>query len=314
VSELRPLLESGDDDFERALLQSVHADLPGPAGLHDTALALGLAASTANALAAALPAAGTLGTAVSLHGASVVAPTASAASGGALASGASSTVGVVGLASLGKSLLGGVLVSFVALTAIDRVRAPSPPKPSPVVHAVNTAAPTPHRSEAARLPIAGPQSADAVAPTAPPEPEAVAAPASTTGARRAIRPVVGAAPVAEAPASLTAPPQAAFAAEPSQPASARAAANLSLATEIRALDQARTALAAGDTNRASDLLDAYAASRPSSILSQEAALLRIRVLLNRGQRPAAAELARRIIAQHPESAHVDSLRRLAAEP
>jgi outer membrane protein assembly factor BamD (BamD/ComL family) len=87
-----------------------------------------------------------------------------------------------------------------------------------------------------------------------------------------------------------------------------------LAAEIRVLDQARAALTAGDTNRASQLLDAYAANRPSSTLSQEAALLRVRVLLNRGQRPAAAALARRIIALHPESAHVESLRRLASEP
>jgi outer membrane protein assembly factor BamD (BamD/ComL family) len=87
-----------------------------------------------------------------------------------------------------------------------------------------------------------------------------------------------------------------------------------LAAEIRLLDQARTALAAGDSPRAATLLDRYAANRPSAVLAQEAALLRVRLLLSQGDRAMASQLARRIIHEHPESTHVDSLRSLAVEP
>ena len=90
--------------------------------------------------------------------------------------------------------------------------------------------------------------------------------------------------------------------------------NVSLAVEIRLLDQARAALAAGDLPRAAALLDRYAANRPSAVLAQEAALLRVRLLLKQGDRRGAAQLARRIIHEYPESRHVDSLRSLAAEP
>jgi TolA-binding protein len=328
VTDLQPLLESGEDDFERALLQSVRAELPGPAGLHDTALALGLAASTAKALAGALPTTGALGAALGVHGLSVggtggaLASGASGGTGGALASGASggaalasgatSTVGALGVASLGalgKSLVGGALVSFVALTAIDQTRAPSSTAPSRAVHSLNVAVPIVQRSEE---PGATPVQAVPVSAATETEPAAPQAPAPV-GNRRAPSPASEAARVVVAPPAPAAPARSAFPVDPKQ-AAVTAAANASLAAEIRALDQARSALAAGDTNRASQLLDEYAANRPSSTLSQEAALLRVRVLLNRGQRSAAATLARRIIAQHPESAHVESLRRLAAEP
>jgi hypothetical protein len=49
-------------------------------------------------------------------------------------------------------------------------------------------------------------------------------------------------------------------------------------------------------------------------LAQEAALLRVRLLLSQGDRAMASQLARRIIHEHPESTHVDSLRSLAVEP
>jgi TolA-binding protein len=121
------------------------------------------------------------------------------------------------------------------------------------------------------------------------------------------------APVTDSRPANQAPAKAAFDSV-AQSASVAAPTDASLAAEIRLLDLARGALAAGDSERAGRLLDAYSSNRPSAVLAQEAALLRVRLLLARGQRPAAAELARHIIAHYPESAHVDSLRRLAAEP
>jgi hypothetical protein len=116
-------------------------------------------------------------------------------------------------------------------------------------------------------------------------------------------------PTTRAPASGAFAPVGGSASSPApRPASS------SLAAEIRLLDQARAAIAAGNSSRATELLDAYAASRPSQVLAQEAALLRVRLLLARGDQHAAAVLARRTMAEHPESAHADWLRDTAAQP
>jgi hypothetical protein len=160
-----------------------------------------------------------------------------------------------------------------------------------------------------------PAQPDVLALPAPSAALEAAAPSTVAGARRASAPATELVPNQHLRTRINAPANAAFAPEArAEPTSGPAAKNASLAVEIRQLDQARAALAAGDTNQASRALDVYESSRHSATLTQEAALLRVRLLLARGQRPAAAALARRIIAEHPESAHVDSLRRLATEP
>lgn len=325
MSDLRPLLESSDDELELALLGSVRAELPRPSALRDTALALGLASSTASALAATLPVPSAVAS-LTANAVSVAAPlgssgsalVTSSAGAGAATAGLSGAVGAAGAASLGvlgKGLLAGALVSFLALNAVDRTLGTSS-------HRAPSASPAPSPVQRVERPAQGPteQGAAVVAPPTVtgdaqpvPEPSPSPAPVSHGGGRRASSPLAGVAPIAEPPPSnAPAPTNAAF--EPVPPATPTALADASLAAEIRLLDQARAALAAGQLDRASRLLDAHAADRPSSVLAQEAALLRVRLLLARGQRSAATELARRIIAQHPESAHVDSLRRLAAEP
>jgi hypothetical protein len=304
VTELRPLLESCEDELERALLRSAHADAPGPLGLRETALALGLTTVTANALAASVPTATALLQAAPL----------SATSGAATASAATSTavtsaLGGASLGVLGKGLLGGALVSFLALSTLDQTVGTSS---SPAPRAVAAGA------VSARTAQPGP-------PAAPPTPaitaasdfeatvdaEADAASASRRPSPRVPRP---AATGTDTPRSTSAPARADFESIARPQPAPGVAPNASLAAEIRTLDQARAALSAGDTQRAELLLDQYGSRRPGPTLAQEAALLRVRLLLARGQRPAAAELARRIIAQHAGSAHVDSLRRLAAEP
>jgi len=305
VTELRPLLESSDDELERALLGSARADLPRPLGLRKTALALGLALPTANALAAAIPAAGAVGAASGTALSSTV-------TGGAATGGASGVVGTAAGAAtfgaLGKSLLGGALVSFMALTAYDQTLGARPQQSAPVA---NVAGPAVREPKSAGAPPAGPLSL--VEPVPQVEAPAAESPVPAVGSRRASSSVAALAPTQDERARVAAPANGAFAPEVrAQPAQASTSA--SLAAEIRILDQTRAALAAGDAAQARRLLDAYAASRHSATLAQEAALLRVRLLLTLGQRPAAAELARRIIAEHPESAHVDSLRSLATEP
>jgi hypothetical protein len=324
VTELRRLLDSTDDEIERALLDAVRAERPRAAGLRDTALALGLTTSTANALASTLPAGSGLGTAFGVEATSGVLPlgsSAGVASTGVIASsatGAATTLGPASLGVLGKSLIGGTLLSFVALTTLDQTvgissndastsltaSAALPPRP-PVPPARQTPGPSRVPPTAA---TASPAATDAREPSVATPPRLVADQRRSLAAR-----VPKFAPVAPATPSDGVPGGAAFA-PVSQPApSASAAASASLTEEIRLLDRARAALAAGDTVTAGRLLDAYASNRPSSVLVQEAALLRVKVLLARGERSAAVELARRIIATYPESAHVDTLRRLAAQ-
>lgn len=305
MTELRPLLESSDDALERALLGSARSDLPQPLGLRQTALALGLALPTANALAAAMPAASSLGASGGTALSSTVAG--SAATGGA--SGVVGTAaGAATFGALGKSLLGGALVSFMALTAYDQTLGARAQPSAPVASAAGPAVGQPNRIG---TPPARPLSL--VEPVQEVEAAAVESPVPAVGSRRVSSPVAELPPTADERGRVDAPANGAFAPEVrAQPAPASASA--SLAAEIRILDQARAALAAGDADQASRLLDAYTTSRHSPTLAQEAALLRVRLLLARGQRPAAAALARRIIAEHPESAHVDSLRSLATEP
>jgi hypothetical protein len=304
MTELRPLLESTKDDLERALLTSARAELPSGLGLRDTALALGLAAPTAEALATSLSAASSL----SHAGAPLVsatAPSTTAVSMAATSGGATSALGAASLGVAGKSLLGGALVSFLALTTLDYSLGSSPSRADPVLLASRAAtvarvspdAP-PALPAAAVFPDADP------APAPPPAPAVVVGVAGRSASSRLE-------PRAPAPAPVAAPSNATFTL-PEQPS--KVTPNVSLAAEIRLLDQARAALAAGDSPHAAALLDRYAANRPSAVLAQEAGLLRVRLLLKQGDRAGATQLARRIIHEHPESTHVDSLRSLAAEP
>lgn len=323
MTDLRPLLDTCDDDLERALLHSTHLDAPNPAGLRDTALALGLGASTASALAATLsaatasaatlpvatasvatlPAAIVTGHTAPLGATGVVATTSGATTAATSALGAS-------LGMLGKGLLGGTLLSLVALTTVDQTLGTSSQPASSTPLAAPSAGKIPNRSgqpdsplSVSTLPPTGTNDAQPIA-----EPEAVVH--GRRFARKAPAPAIAS---AEAPRLVEAPASAAFdSTPPARPSPSSVGA--SLAAEIRILDQVRAALAAGGTARAGALLDQYASNHPSPTLAQEAALLRVRLLLARGQKSAAAESARRIIAQHPESAHVESLRRLAAEP
>lgn len=310
MKELERLLTSSEDELERALLVSVMAEAPSPAGLRDTALALGLTASAAAALLTTLPhAASSLGAPVT----TAVLPlgVTAAASGGVTtstvaASTVATTAGVASLATLGKSLVGGALVSFIALTTVDyTLGTESAPRDQVRAAAVQQAEPRVSQKTRGARAVA----VDAALP-AEEEEEPVVVP---RGGRRSMTRASSPPPLpvpAEAP-----PPPAAPADELPAPTPVATAPNdASLATETRLLDRARAALARGDTASAGDWLSRYSAAKPSAVLAHEAALLRVRLLLAKGQRAAAAEQARRIISLYPENAHADSLRRLAAEP
>lgn len=272
MTELPRLLDHSDDDFELALLGSARAELPRPAALGDAALAIGLTATTAHALAAAVPA--TSVAAASAHVAGVAAPLGAGSAVGtastvAVAGGASGVAASATVAALGKGLLGGALVTLLGLTAVDRLATPTPPR---------TLAPL-SAAEATRAPGAVPASPTPVLPQ--PAPEAGLPPASGATEPNPAHAVRRPAPPPEAeplaaPEPRNKPPTSAAFAPISLPAPSSPAvlANPSLAAEIQKLDRARAALARGDAAAARQALDAYTAGRPSSTLSHEAALLR----------------------------------------
>ncbi len=251
MNELPRLLEHGEDDFERALLGAGRSELPRPAALRDAALAIGIVASAADAMAASVPLA---------HGAT-------AATGGA----ATSVAASVTVASLGKGVLGGALVTLLGLTAVDHfVAAELPPR---VAVPISARAAVADDATQATTVLAAPAPVLSVDPLVQP-PEAAAV-APLHGARRPSFPPESPLPAAAPEPSRTAPTNAAFAPlDPPRPSPPAVVANPSLAAEIRLLDRARAALAAGDRASARRALDIYAANRPSPTLAHEAALLR----------------------------------------
>lgn len=300
MTQLTRLLESSDDELELALLRSAREDAPSEVGLQDTALALGLTAATAKALAETLATSHAVG-----HAA--VTTQAASATGALTGTGASAAVsiGSTSVATLAKFLAAGALVSFGAMTTIDRAI-------SPRANAVPSKSAA--RAVEPRSLSASPVGAVAEAEVSVPleaihDPLVEADSRKPVSLRRAPAPAPMGAVPAPAPEARTESSTA-----PSVVSSATPPSNASLAAEIRWLDRTRAALAANDAAAARRSLRGYDEGRPSPVLRHEADLLRVRLLLAEGNRRAAAALARQIIAQHPESHHGDSLRSLAAEP
>jgi hypothetical protein len=81
-----------------------------------------------------------------------------------------------------------------------------------------------------------------------------------------------------------------------------------LAEQLRRLKQARTALRAGDGATALALLESYDAELHGTDLAAEATLLRLEALTAVGRKAEAAALARRFVAENPDSPMVDRAR------
>jgi hypothetical protein len=85
-----------------------------------------------------------------------------------------------------------------------------------------------------------------------------------------------------------------------QPASAAS----SISDEIRVLDEARRAIASGDSAAAKRALEQHRRQHPRGALAEEAVLLQIESLVKQGKRSAARSLADRFRASHPNSPHL----------
>jgi hypothetical protein len=79
------------------------------------------------------------------------------------------------------------------------------------------------------------------------------------------------------------------------------------------LDQARSAIASMDAERALDLLARYTREFPAATLGLEATVLRIEALFLTGSPAAATSLGREFLATDPTSTHASRVRRLLAE-
>jgi TolA-binding protein len=75
--------------------------------------------------------------------------------------------------------------------------------------------------------------------------------------------------------------------------------------EIRMLDQARSAVKGGESSEALRLLSKYEQRFPHGQFRQEVQVLRMEALKQSGESERAAALAKKFLAEHPKSPHVE---------
>ncbi len=92
----------------------------------------------------------------------------------------------------------------------------------------------------------------------------------------------------------------------------RAVSPSDLKREIQLLDQARSAVQNGESARALELLRSYDQRYPRGAFRQEVAVLRVEALERRGERERANDLARKFVAENPDSPHVERVERVTA--
>jgi len=84
-----------------------------------------------------------------------------------------------------------------------------------------------------------------------------------------------------------------------------------LSEQLRLIDAARSAVAAGNAGAASAALASYRTRFPRGPFGQEAAVLQIQTLDLQGKHAEAAARARSFLARHPNSPHVSVVQRIA---
>jgi hypothetical protein len=270
---LRRLAEEGSD-FDRDVLTSARLDEPRDEGFKRTLAAIGAGAATLSA-------------ASSTAGAGVIAGGAA----GTATGGAASLAGGIGASAIAKwvgvALIVATTGAAVTTGYVAHSNAPSAsPRPASSSTTANRPLALPGSAETT-ISLSGPSPSGAVDP-GPPELPAIAeslAPPRVPAFRPA------SSEVAAAPRGVSRPPS-------------------RLDAEIAALDCVRSALAQHLPSRAIEALDAYDRAFPSSILSEEAAVLRVDSLFDVGDHAGATALARRFLRSHPSSPHAAHLRQL----
>ena len=121
-------------------------------------------------------------------------------------------------------------------------------------------------------------------------------------------PVAQPLPPAQPPSVM---PQAKRGAHAASSPSAAAESGSDLSEQLRLIDAARSAVAAGDAKSAMAAIASYTSGFPRGAFGQEAAVLRIESLDLQGNHTQAATLARGFLARHPNSPHVNVVQRIA---
>ncbi len=201
--------------------------------------------------------------------------------GAAAGTSAALTSGAVAKASL-VLLVAKVAVTGAVLTALTVT----------VVHHVRTSTPP-----AARVPGTTAKSAPQAVLSAVP----AFAPASSAPALL---------PTSSAFAPVAALPEHRSSALSARSAAVGGAAAVDLTQEVAALDEAREALASGQSERALSIVNQYERGTSAKTLLLEAQVLRIEALAQRGDAARAAKLAQAFLAEHPSSAHAARVRSL----
>jgi len=117
-------------------------------------------------------------------------------------------------------------------------------------------------------------------------------------------------PEAAPPATSAAPTSARVARSVEDPGATEATAAGQLGREVRLIDAARRALAAGDAGKALQALSEYQALAVTGVLEREALVLRIESLLKVGDVQQAEQLGRAYLQAFPGDAHAPRLRTL----
>jgi len=281
------LIEADGTEFERLLLRTAASEVPSPE-LSARMLAGAASAGAAVALLSSLEFAPGGAASTSTLGASALGSSVQAAGTGAAVAGAGGSIAPPAAA----GLLGSWLLKWGVLGALFS---------GAVVSGF--------------LVVRGGE--EASAPRAV-EVQAPASPASVLRAPRAMAPDAEAASVAPAVVTDEAEVEATQAAGPvgsarmgaaSKAGSPASGASSSLGQELTVLDAARRALAAGDAERALSLIAGYRKRFPHGALGQEATVLEVDALDAKGRAAQATDLKKQFLAEHPESAHRERVKR-----
>jgi len=159
-----------------------------------------------------------------------------------------------------------------------------------------------------RKPVA--RTAVALTPTSAPSP----APELHPAAEPVVSPLPPVEPAADVPSSASSPKAtlrsvSSVSGVSKTPAPVDSASDLG--EQLRLIDAARTAVAAGNASAAAQALSTYGAKFPHGSFGQEAAVLRIETVDLQGNHGQASALARSFLAQHPNSPHVSLVQRIA---
>jgi hypothetical protein len=291
-------------DVERWLLDSAAEDAPGP-GAREAALvaiAAGVVATSSAAAAAPVASGATLG--------------AAGATSGAKATG--SLLTVAALKWLGVGAIAGTVVASVASVASVATHPVAHTTTSVAASPAKIIAPPPANAPQPAVPAVTPPpeaSAEAVAPPPEASVEAVAPPPEASAEARAPSPSsVELHPAPDVPSNAAPARQSSRAqatnTAPSVGALPTAAAGNSVVDEVASLDRARVALARHDAAKALELLSAHRARFGGGALEPEAVVLRVRALLDVGQRDRATSVAEAFLRAHPGTPQAARLRTL----